>query len=81
MALLDPIVNAPKNQKVAFGVMLLLVVGALGYFLLISPKRLERDELSAKNEELRLKVLKAQADEARVRPFRAQVAALRKRLE
>jgi type IV pilus assembly protein PilO len=81
MALLDPIVNAPKGQKVGFGVMLLVIVAALGYFLVISPKRLERDDLSAKNEDLRLKVLKAQADEARLRPFRAQVAALRKRLE
>lgn len=81
MALLDSLVNAPKSQKIGFGVMLLVIVGALGYFLVISPKRLERDDLFAKSEDMRSKVLKAQADEARLRPFRLQVVALSKRLE
>ena len=39
MALLDPITNAPKNQKIALGVMACVVVAALGYFLLLSPKQ------------------------------------------
>ena len=81
MALLDPLVNAPTNQKIGFGVMLLLIVGAVGYFLVISPKRLERDDFREKSEDVRAKVIKAQSDEARLRPFRLQVAELRKRLE
>ncbi len=81
MGLLDPIVNAPKNQKVIFGFMGLVILAILGYFLVISPTRLERDDLSAKNDDMRLKVTNARADEARLRPFRVQVAALRKRLE
>jgi len=81
MALLDPLVNAPTNQKIGFGVMLLAIVAAVGYFLVISPKALERDELRAQSDDVRAKVLKAQADEARLRPFRLQVAELRKRLE
>ena len=81
MALLDPLVNAPTNQKIGFGVMLLAIVGAVGYFLVISPKSLEWDEMRTKSEDIRAKVLKAQSDEARLRPFRLQVAELRKRLE
>jgi len=81
MALLDSITNAPKPQKLIFGFMVLVIVGAAGFFLVISPKRLERDNLFQRNEDARLKLTKAQADEARLRPFRAQVADLRKRLE
>lgn len=81
MALLDPIVNAPTSQKAAFGVMALVVVGALGYFLVISPKRVERGDLYDKNETLRLEVTRAKAEEANLRAFRVQAEALRKRLE
>ena len=81
MGPLDSIVNAPRQQKVIFGVMLLVIVGALSYFLLISPAATDRDGLRQQNEVLRAEVLKARADEAGLRPFRAQVEALRKRLE
>jgi len=81
MGALDAIVNAPRQQKVIFGVMLLVIVGALSYFLLISPAATDRDGLRQQNEVLRAEVLKARADEANLRPFRAQAEALRKRLE
>jgi type IV pilus assembly protein PilO len=81
MALLDPLVNATTNQKIGLGVMLLAIVGAVGYFFVISPKALEWDGMRAKSEDVRAKVLKAQSDEARLRPFRLQVVELRKRLE
>jgi type IV pilus assembly protein PilO len=81
MGALDSIVNAPRQQKVIFGVMLLVIVGALSYFLLISPAATDRDGLRQQNEVLRAEVLKARADEAGLRPFRAQAEALRKRLE
>jgi len=78
---LDPLINAPRPQKLIFGAMLLVIVGALGYFLLISGSRAERDTLREENEVRRAEVLKAKADEANLRPFRAQAEALRKKLE
>src|SRR5260370_21781863 len=81
MALLDPITNAPKNQKIALGVMACVVVAALGYFLLLSPKQTERDLLRQQSEQVRGELAQAQALEASLRGFRAQAEALRKRLE
>lgn len=81
MAALDPILNAPPQHKLIFGSMLIVIVGALGYFLLISGTRAERDTLFQENEVRRAEVLKAKADEANLRPFRAMAEALRKRLE
>jgi len=77
----DPIVNAPPHQKLIFGTLVLAIVGALGYFLLISGARTERDALFQENEVRRAEVLKAKADEANLRPFRAMAEALRKRLD
>jgi type IV pilus assembly protein PilO len=78
---LDPIVNAPRPQKMIFGAMVLVIAGALGYFFLISGSRAERDALLEENEVRRAEVIKAKADEANLRPFRAQAEALRKRLD
>ena len=81
MALLDPLANLPKTQKIVIGVVGLVIVGALGYFFVLSPKTLERDGLVQQNEALRAEVIKARADEANLRDFRAQVAALRRRID
>lgn len=81
MGALDPIVNASRPQKLIFGAMVLVIVGALGYFFLITGARAERDTLLEENEVRRAEVLKAKADEANVRPFRALAEALRKRLD
>jgi len=78
---LDSIVNAPRPQKLIFGAMVLVIVGALGYFFLISGARAERDTLFEENNVRRAEVLKAKADEANLRPFRALAEALRKRLD
>jgi len=64
-----------------FGAMVLVIAGALGYFFLISGSRAERDALLEENEVRRLEVIKAKADEANLRPFRALAEALRKRLD
>src|SRR3990170_2742873 len=64
-----------------FGAMVLVIAGALGYFFLISGSRAERDALVEENEVRRAEVIKAKADEANLRPFRAQAEALRKRLD
>jgi type IV pilus assembly protein PilO len=78
---LDPIVNASRPQKLIFGAMVLVILGALGYFFLISGARAERDTVLEENEVRRAEVLKAKADEANLRPFRALAEALRKRLD
>jgi type IV pilus assembly protein PilO len=78
---LDPIINAPRSQKLIFGAIALVIAGALGYFLLIGGARTDRDALLQENEVRRAELLKAKADEANLRPFRAQAEALRKRLE
>src|SRR5712692_7795678 len=61
MGVLDPIVNAPRSQKLILGAMVLVIVGALGYFFLIPGARAERDSLLAENEVRRAEVLKAKA--------------------
>lgn len=81
MAIYDPLLRLPKAQKVAFGIIGLVALAALSFFLLIQPQWEERDALWNRNETLRAKVVQARADEANLRPFRVQAAALRKRLE
>lgn len=81
MAFLDPITNAPRAQKIVAGVIGLAVLGGLGYFFLVSPKIDERASLRHQNDGLQVEVGKATADEANLRPFRAQAEALRKRLQ
>ena len=81
MAIMDPILALPKPQKIAIGVVGLVALGALAFFFIFQPKWEERDALWNRNEGLRAKVVQARADEANLRPFRVQAAALRKRLE
>ncbi len=81
MALLDPVTNAPRPQKVVAGVFGLLIVAVAGYFMLIAPKISERDSLQKQGDVVRAEMLRARADEANLRPFRAQAEALRKRLQ
>ena len=81
MALLDPITNAPRSQKIVAGIVGLVIVAGLGYFSLVSPKIDERSTLRQRNDGLQAEVRKATADEANLRPFRQQAEALRKRLQ
>jgi type IV pilus assembly protein PilO len=81
MALLDPLYALPRTQKVIIGLVPLVAIGALGWFLLLDPTIQERDGLQQRHEALRAEVIKARADEANLRPFRAQAEALRRRLE
>jgi len=72
--------NAPRSQRIASGVIGLAIVAAIGYFIL-SPRAAERDALRRRNEVLAADALKARADEADLRPFRAQADTLRRRLD
>jgi type IV pilus assembly protein PilO len=80
MAFTDVLANAPRPQKIAVGIVGLVIVAALGYFI-VSPKSTERDALRQKNEALQAEVAKARVEEAGLRTFRAQADALRRRLE
>jgi type IV pilus assembly protein PilO len=80
MALNDVFANTPRPQKIAAGVIGLVVLAALGYFLL-SPKGSERDALRQRNDALTAEVTRARTDEINLRPFRAQAETLRRRLE
>src|SRR5262245_49688311 len=80
MAFNDALTNAPRLQKIAAGILGLVIVAALGYFI-VSPKSAERDALRQKNDGLQAEVTKARMEEARLRSFRAQADALRRRLD
>jgi type IV pilus assembly protein PilO len=81
MAITDVLANAPRPQKIAAGIVGLVIIAALGYYFMVSPKSTERDALLLKNEALQAEVAKARVEEAGLRTFRAQADALRKRLE
>ena len=81
MRVLDAIANVPRAQKVGAGIIALVVVAGLGYFLLVSPKAEERLRLRQDNEALQAEVRQASAEEANLRPFRRQAEALRNRLQ
>jgi type IV pilus assembly protein PilO len=80
MAFTDVLANAPRPQKIAGGIVGLVIVAALGYFM-VSPKSAERDVLRQRNVVLQAEVAKARVEEAGLRTFRAQADALRRRLE
>ena len=80
MAFTDVLANAPRPQKIVGGIVGLVIVAALGYFM-VSPKSAERDVLRQRNVVLQAEVAKARVEEAGLRVFRAQADALRRRLE
>src|SRR5262245_14357216 len=80
MAFNDALANAPRPQKIAAGILGLVIIAALGYFI-VSPKGAERDALRQKNDGLQAEVTKARMEEASLRTFRAQADALRRRLD
>lgn len=81
MAFTDTFTAAPRPQKIAAGVFGLVIVAALGYFIIVSPKTDERDALRVRLDALQADVAKARVDEAGLRTFRAQADALKRRLE
>jgi Tfp pilus assembly protein PilO len=80
MALLDGLVNRPHPQKVILAVIGSLLIGAVGYLVLLAPMALERDTLSLRNQALKDGVARARVEEAGMRALGAQAAALRARL-
>jgi type IV pilus assembly protein PilO len=86
-AIFDPIVNAPKPQKIILGVFGLAIIGAAAYFLLLSPLDTKVSQLRAQNASLGDEVAKSRAMVADIARFRREaqelevkIAALKERL-
>jgi type IV pilus assembly protein PilO len=72
----DPIVNAPKPQKIVLGVFGLVIIGAASYFLLLSPLDTKLAQLRAQNASLGDEVVKARAMVADLARTRREMAEL-----
>ena len=79
-AFLAPIANAPRPQKIIFGVMGLVAIGAAAYFLLLAPLDERVQNLARENEKVQKELLQARAIAADVARFRHEIAALEKAL-
>src|SRR5881628_1830190 len=76
----DPIVNAPKPRKIVAGVMGLLIIGAAGYFLLLSPVQAQVAQLRAQLDSLQHEVARSRAIVADLAKYRREAAELEARL-
>src|SRR5213592_1404672 len=72
----DPIVNAPKPQKIALGAVGLAIIGAAAYFLLLSPLQIKVDQLRTQNEALQRELIQSRAIAAELPRFLREVAEL-----
>jgi type IV pilus assembly protein PilO len=79
-AFLAPIANAPRPQKLVFGVIGLAIIGAAAWFLLLSPMMVQVDALTAQNDKLQTELLQARAIAADIARFRKEIAILEKTL-
>jgi type IV pilus assembly protein PilO len=79
-AFFDPIVNAPKPQKIAFGVFVVVLLGAGSYFLLLSPLQERVTALEAQSASLQRELVQSRAIVADLVRFRREVAELEQRL-
>jgi type IV pilus assembly protein PilO len=80
-AFFDPIVNAPRWQKVALGLVGLAIISAGGYFLLLSPLEVRVNTLRAQHASLFRELVEARGAAADVARFRRETAELERRLE
>jgi type IV pilus assembly protein PilO len=79
--LFEPLINAPRWQKLALGLMGLAIVGAGGYFLVLSPLEIRVNTLRAQHQSLQRELLEARAAAADVARFRREAAELERRLD
>src|SRR5262245_11098173 len=80
-ALFDPIVNAPRWQKVALGIVGLLILGAGGYFLVLSPLEIKVNELRARRAAVHKELTDARAAAADLARTRREIAELQAKLD
>ena len=77
----ETIAQAPRPQKIIFGVVILVVLLAGGYFLLLSPKMVEVDGLRQQRAAKETEMLQSRALAASLARFKQEAEALRARLE
>jgi len=75
------ITQAPRTQKIVFGVILLAILVGAGYFLLLSPKMVEVDGLRGQQASKQAELLQTKALAASLARFRQEAEALRAKLE
>ena len=78
---LEIITQAPRPQKIVFGVILVVVIVAGGYFLLLSPKMVEVSDLRQQRAAKETEMLQSRALAASLARFKQEAEALRVRLE
>lgn len=79
-AFLAPIANAPRPQKIIFGVFGLAIIGAASWFLLLSPLTTRVEGLRTQHATLEKDLIQARAIAADVARFRRDIALLEKTL-
>jgi len=77
----ETLTQAPRPQKIIFGVVILVVLLAGGYFLLLSPKMVEVDGLRQQRAAKETEMLQSRALAASLARFKQEAEALRARLE
>jgi type IV pilus assembly protein PilO len=75
-AIFDPVVNAPKPQKLVAGAFGLAVIGAAAYFLLLSPLESRVSALRAQVSSLDRELVQSRAQIADLARFRREAADL-----
>src|SRR5881409_1069818 len=76
----DPIVNAPRSQKLVVGFMGAIVIAAAAYFLLLAPVEAEVSQLRAQLTSLQSEITRSKAIVADLLKYRREVAELEARL-
>src|SRR5258707_1976669 len=76
----DPIVNAPRSQKLVVGIMGAIVIAAAAYFLLLAPAQAEVAQLRAQLSSLQSEITRNRAIVADLLKYRREVAELEARL-
>src|SRR6266550_528439 len=78
--LFDPIVNAPRPQKLVAGVAGLIIIAAAGYFLLLAPAQEQVTQLRGQLTTLQREVERNRAIVADLAKYRREVVELEARL-
>src|SRR6266446_3421376 len=76
----DPIVNAPRSQKLVVGIMGAIVIAAAAYFLLLAPAQAQVSQLRAELTSLQTEIARSRAIVADLLKFRREAAELEARL-
>src|SRR5437667_11893508 len=76
----DPIVNAPRSQKIVAGVTGAIVIAAAAYFLLLAPAQAQVSQLRAELTSLQTEIARSRAIVADLLKFRREAAELEARL-